>query len=252
MSTVQTAIGRFVWHDHMSDDVEKARSFYNELLGWETEVWKPGEMNYPMIVANGQMHGGFGPAQGGAPAHWLGHVAVESVDDAAARAEAAGGTLLGAPMDIPEVGRMAVIGDPQGAVFSTYTPAGEWTPAEGVFVWDELQTTDVESAKAFYGEVVGWTASDMDMGEGRTYTIFESGEAQRAGCMTLPPGVEAPPHWLAYLGTEDVDASAAKAEKLGGTKLVGPMDIPDMGRFAVVADPTGAVVGLYTSSGAGS
>jgi predicted enzyme related to lactoylglutathione lyase len=252
MSTVETLVGRFVWHDHVSGDSEKARRFYADLLGWETEIWKPGEVDYPMIMANGQMHGGFGPAQGGAPAHWLGHVAVESVDDAARRADAAGGSLLGEPMDIPEVGRMAVLRDPQGAVFSLYTSAGDWNPAEGVFVWDELHTSDVEAAKAFYGEVVGWTASDTDMGESGTYTIFESAGAQRAGCMSLFPGAEAPPHWLTYLGTDDVDRTCAKAEELGATKMMGPMDVPEVGRLAVLADPTGAVFGVFKPSGTGS
>ncbi len=167
MSTVETAVGRFVWHDHMSGDPAAAHSFYSELLGWEIEVWKPGEMDYPMIKVGEAQHGGFGPAQGGAPAHWLGHVAVGDVDDAAARAESAGGRIVAPAMDIPDVGRMVVVADPQGAVLSLFTPAdASWTPAEGVFVWDELMTTDVEGAKAFYGEVVGWESRDMDMGNG--------------------------------------------------------------------------------------
>jgi predicted enzyme related to lactoylglutathione lyase len=64
---VKTLVGKFVWHDNSSTDVEKAKAFYNELFGWELEVWKPGEMDYAMVKANGQMHGGFGAAQGGAP-----------------------------------------------------------------------------------------------------------------------------------------------------------------------------------------
>jgi predicted enzyme related to lactoylglutathione lyase len=244
---VQTAVGRFVWHDHMSGDAAKARSFYSELLGWGTEVWKPGEMDYPMITAHGQMHGGFGPSQGGAPAHWLGHVAVESADEAAQRAEAAGGTILAAPMDIPEVGRMAVIQDPQGAVISAFTSATDSPTSEGVFLWDELLTSDVEGAKRFYADVVGWTTSDMDMGEAGVYTMFRSGDTDRAGCMPLPEGVNVP-HWLTYLATDDVDATIAKAEELGASKLMGPMDIPDVGRLAVLADPTGAVFGLFKPS----
>ena len=119
-----------------------------------------------MISSGGRMHGGFGPAQGGAPSHWLGHVAVESVDGAAERAQAAGGRILAGPMDIPEVGRMVVIADPQGGVTSAFQPeSAEWTPDEGVFVWDELLAEDVEAAKAFYTDVYGWTTGEMDMGE---------------------------------------------------------------------------------------
>ena len=211
MSTVETAVGGFVWHDHMSDDPAAASRFYADLLGWEIEIWKPGEMDYPMIKVGEQTHGGFGPAQG-APSHWLGHVLVDDADAAAGRAEAAGGTIVAPAMDIPEVGRFAVVADPQGAIVSLYAPAGEMTPTEGVFVWDELVTTDVEAAKRFYGEVVGWESRDMDMGNNFTYTLFSSGGADRAGGMPQREGSEGnPPAWLTYLGTDDVDETIEKA-----------------------------------------
>ncbi len=248
MSTVETAVGRFVWHDHMSGDPAATSGFYTQLLGWELEIWKPGEMDYPMIKAHDQTHGGFGPAQGGAPPHWLGHVAVDDVDEAAGRAEIAGGRIVAPAMDIPEVGRMAVVADPQGAVISLFTSAAEPPRSEGVFVWDELMTTDVEAAKGFYGEVVGWTSRDMDMGDGFVYTLFSSGGTDRAGCMARPDGVEAPPHWLTYMGTDDVDATAAKAESLGATTIRSPFDVPGVGRLAIFADPTGAAFGLFKPS----
>ncbi len=252
MSTgVQTMVGRFVWHDHNSADVERAKAFYTQLLGWETETWKPGEMDYPMIKVGDQMHGGFGPAQGGAPSHWLGHVLVDDVDAAVARAESAGGRTLAGPMDIPDVGRMAVLADPQGAVFSVFAPLGEAPSSEGAFLWDELLTTDVEGAKGFYGEVVGWTTNDMDMGEMGTYTLFRrAGDVDSAGCMTMPPGVEAPPHWLTYLATDDVDGTVRRAKELGGNALNEGMDIPNVGRIAVLQDPTGAAFGIFKPSNA--
>ena len=247
MSTVETAVGRFVWHDHMSGDSDAARRFYADLLGWDFEVWKAGEWDYPMIKVEEQTHGGFGPAQGGAPPHWLAHVVVDDVDAAVGRVEAAGGSIVAPAMEIPEVGRMAVIADPQGAVLSLFAPAGDPPASEGVFVWDELLTTDVESAKRFYGEVVGWESRDMDMGNNYVYTIFSSGGADRAGCGTQPDGEQAgPPSWLVYLGTDDVDATLDKAKSLGATTVyMEPMDIPTVGRLAVFADPTGAVVGLF-------
>jgi predicted enzyme related to lactoylglutathione lyase len=246
MSTVETAVGRFVWHDHMSGDPDGARTFYSGLLGWDFEVWKAGEWDYPMIKVGEQTHGGFGPAQGGAPPHWLGHVRVDDPDAAAGRAEAAGGAIVAPAMDIPEVGRMVVVADPQGAVLSLFTPSGETTSAEGVFVWDELLTTDVEAAKRFYGEVVGWESRDMDMGPGGVYTIFSAGGADRAGCMPRPENAaEMPPSWMTYLGTADVNATAAKAKELGANVLMEPFDVMTVGRLAVFADPTGAVVGLF-------
>ena len=245
-ATIQTAVGRFVWHDLNSTDVERAKAFYTELLGWGTEVFKPGEMDYTMISVNGVGHGGLNAVQGGVPSHWLGHVVVEDVDRAVERANGAGGSLVTGPMDIPDVGRIAVLQDPQGATISAFQPSGDDGPlAEGVFVWDELMTTDVESAKRFYAELFGWTTDEMDMG-GDTYTLFESEETSVGGVFASPEDVEAPPHWYPYLRTDDVDASTAKAKELGAKVYVEPMEIPgDVGRFSVLGDPTGATFGLH-------
>jgi uncharacterized protein len=244
MSTVKTAIGRFVWHDHISNDPQKAIRFYSDLLGWQTEIFKTGDVDYPMIKANNSMHGGFGPSQGGAPPHWLGAIATDDVDETCRKAEAAGASVLMPPTDIPDTGRFAVLTDPQGAAFSLYSSASDdWSPSEGVFVWDELHTTDVDAAKAFYRELFGWSVNDQDMGD-FTYTIFESGGEQRAGAMPEPQG-GMPPMWMSYIGTDDVDATCKRAEELGAQKHAGPDDIPGVGRFAVLSDPTGAVFALF-------
>ena len=255
MSTeTQTAIlGKFVWHDHMSGDIEKAKSFYTELLGWDVEEVDVGDEKYPMIKNDGGMHGGFGASQGGAPPHWLGHVAVEDADETAEKVKAGGGTIYFGPSDIPDIGRFFVFADPQGAVLSAFASASppEGPPAEGTFAWDELATSDVDGAKKFYGDVFGWTSKDMDMGGGMIYTIFErpgGGEAGAAGCMALTDEMKSnnvPPNWLVYIGTEDVDASADKAKELGATVYMPPTDIAEVGRFSVLADPTGAAFALF-------
>jgi predicted enzyme related to lactoylglutathione lyase len=244
---VKTIVGKFVWHENNSTDVEKAKSFYSSLFGWGIEVWKPGEMDYAMVQVGEQAHGGFNKAQEGAPSAWIGHVLVEDVDETVRRVEAAGGKILMGPMDIPEVGRFAVFADPQGAVLSAYSPAGDPPNPQGVFVWDELLTSDPAAAKSFYTEIFGWGTKDMDMGGMGTYTLFQrAGEVDVAGCMRLPEGLQAPPHWLVYIGTDDVDKTAAKAKDLGGTVLSEPMDIPNgIGRFAVLQDPAGAVFGIF-------
>ena len=198
----------------MSGDIEKAKSFYTELLGWDVEEVDVGEEKYPMIKNDGGMHGGFGASQGGAPPHWLGHVAVEDADETAEKVKAGGGTIYFGPSDIPEIGRFFVFADPQGAALSAFASSSppEGPPAEGTFAWDELATSDVDGAKKFYGDVFGWTSKDMDMGGGMTYTIFErpgGGEAGAAGCMPLTEEMKSnnvPPNWLVYIGTEDVDA----------------------------------------------
>ena len=245
MSTgVQTATAKFVWHDHGSPDPAKAREFYGALFGWEFETFGPGEMNYEMIKANGQTHGGFGSPPGDPPPHWMGSVLVDSADAAAERAKSAGGTILAEPMEIPEVGRLAVLADPQGAVVAAFSPAGDPPVNEGIFVWDELLTTDVEDAKRFYGEVFGWTSRDMPMGPS-TYTIFmRAGDADVGGLMQRPDE-RIPPNWTTYIGTDDVDATVARANELGATTLNGPMDVPGQGRFAIITDPTGVVFGAW-------
>ncbi len=143
---------------------------------------------------------------------------------------------------------MVVVADPQGAILSLFTSASaDWTPAEGVFVWDELMTTDVEAAKRFYGEVVGWESREMDMGNNFVYTLFVAGGVDRAGCMPRPEGAEEmPPVWLTYLGADDVDATVEKAKGLGAAAVVmEPTDIPTVGRLAVIVDAAGAAVGIY-------
>jgi uncharacterized protein len=142
---------------------------------------------------------------------------------------------------------MAVIQDPQGAVFSAFTPIGEAPPSQGVFLWDEVLTTDPEAAKEFYTKVVGWTAEDMDMGD-MVYTVFSTGEAQRAGCTRLPADAATPPYWQTHLASTDVDRDCSKAEEFGATRFMGPIDVPTVGRVAVLADPTGAAFGLYKPS----
>lgn len=252
MSTeTQTLIGKFVWHDHTSGDVEQAKSFYTELLGWEIEMFDGGGMNYPMIKANGAMHGGFGESQGGAPPYWLGHVAVEDADETAEKVKAGGGTIYYGPSDIPEVGRFFIFADPQGAVVSAFASSGPPPAAEGAFVWHELATSDIDAAKKFYGDVFGWTSRDMDMdmGEGMSYTIFERpGGGDAGGGMPLTADMKehgVPPNWLPYLGTDDVDATTAKAKELGATVHMEPTDIEGVGRFSVLQDPTGAAFALF-------
>ena len=221
MSTqTQTILGKFVWHDHMSGDVEKAKSFYTELLGWEVDAVDVGDQKYPMIKNDGQMHGGFGASQGGSPSHWLGHVAVEDADQTAEKVKAGGGTIYYGPDDIPEVGRFVIFADPQGAVISAFassTPP-EGPPAEGTFAWDELATSDVDGAKKFYGDIFGWKSRDMDMGGGMVYSIFERpGGGDAGGCMALTEDMKSnnvPPNWLVYLGTEDVDGTTGKAKSI--------------------------------------
>jgi predicted enzyme related to lactoylglutathione lyase len=254
MSTVATAAGRIGWHELLTRDIDAAKAFYGQLLGWQTEVFQPGGFDYQMIQSGGQGHGGYLPLDQfapQAPPHWIAYVTVEDIDQVASKTKAGGGTIVFGPSEIPEIGRILVLLDPAGAAIAAIQPAtggGDGMPMpEGVFVWDELATTDVEAAKEFYGDLFGWNAETMDM-EGMPYTIFQRGDRQIAGAMTKMAEDPSPPHWTTYIHADDIDATTAKVSDLGGTVLVEPSDIPGVGRFSLIQDPTGAVVGLYRSS----
>ena len=249
MSTaVDAKIGTVVWHDLLTPDAPAAQAFYAALLGWTYEVWKPGEVDYPMIQAGGAMHGGVVQLSADVPAppHWMAYVAVEDVDATAATARSAGGSVLREPFDIPEVGRTALIADPTGASISLFSGPDSGMPrAQGVFAWEELLTSDVPAAVAFYGSVLGWTSSEMPMGTGAAYTIFANAAGEMVAGGMPNPREGAPSQWLTYLATDDVDATAAKAVSLGGAVHHEPFDVPGAGRIAVIADPTSGVVGLF-------
>jgi predicted enzyme related to lactoylglutathione lyase len=243
VSTIATTVGKFVWHEHVSTDPKRAQSFYTRLFGWGTDVFKPGELDYTMIASRGQNHGGFSTAMEGAPPpHWLSHIRVESLEETIATATGAGGKLAAGPFEMGEVGRIAIIADPQGAYVSAYQPEQEGPVPEGVFVWDELGTTDVDGAQRFYQEVFGWTTSEMGPEYGG-YRIFNRGERGIAGLMTLPDS-SLPAHWQPYVAVDDPDRTTAEAKELGGFALVEPMDVPEVGRIAVLRDPQGATFGI--------
>lgn len=243
MSAAAATVGKFVWHEQVSSDPQQAQDFYTRLFGWQTEVFDSGEGDYSMIAAGGQNHGGFGRAMEGAPPpHWLSHIRVERLEDTIDRATRAGGRLAAGPFEMGEVGRIAIIADPQGAYVSAYEPEGEGPAPEGVFVWDELGTTDADGAQRFYEEVFGWTTSDMGPDYGG-YRVFNRGETGIAGLMTLPDE-SMPPHWQPYVAVDDPDATVARAAELGGSALMEPMDVPAVGRIAVLRDPQGAVFGI--------
>jgi len=243
MSTAATTVGKFVWHEQVSSDPKQAEEFYTRLLGWDTELYKPGETDYLMISGRGHNHGGFATAMEGAPPpHWLSHIRVENLDDTVEKATRAGGKLAAGPFEMGEVGRIAIIGDPQGAYVSAYDPPDEGPAPEGVFVWDELGTTDVDGAQRFYEDVFGWTTSDMGPDYGG-YRIFNREETGVAGLMTLVDA-SIPPHWQPYVAVDDPDATPAMAGELGGSTLAQPTDVPNVGRIAVLRDPQGATFGI--------
>lgn len=256
MSEDNKALGKFVWYDLMTNDVAKAASFYEELVGW---TWKEMEVEgmgtYRMIHAAGTEHGGLVPIrpEDNLPSHWIGYVTVDDVDAAAAKAVELGGKAPVPGTDIPGVGRFAVIVDPQGAAVSPFKPlnwAGEGYEGPGrpgTFVWHELMALDPDAEGQFFCNIFGWSIASVDMGPMGTYYLFKRGDRpdKDAGGMLKNPSGTGPSAWLPYIGVEDVDATAARVEPLGGKVWVQPRDIPNIGRFAVASDSTGAMFALF-------
>jgi uncharacterized protein len=248
--------GKFVWFEHASKDAQKAQAFYGAVLGWKVEPW--GDSGYDMILAGDSldtMIGGYAePTSDRQKSHWISYVSVEDVDAAARAAAANGGNVVEAPYDLSGVGRAARIADPQGAELCLFKndagdppdePAAE-PPPPCRFFWCELHTTDPAAALSFYEKVLGFTHETMDMGPGGAYHILSKGGVGRGGVTGhLSSGVcEGAPHWLPYVAVDDPDATLARARQLGGKIHVGPEDIPGVGRFGVLEDPTGAVLAV--------
>ena len=247
-------LGRFVWYDLMTKDVESAKQFYTELLGWRIER---ADVAYDMIHVGETGIGGMalleGPGTEGVPPHWIAYVGTDDVEACCKRVEAAGGTVRVPPTKIPSgVGRFAVIADPKDAVISAFEASEELDlpsqPQLHTFTWNELHSDDPEGAKAFYGEVFGWSFKSSDMGPMGTYHHVQVGDIDIGGMMALPPDAEAPPAWMPYISVENVDELASKAESLGASTFVAPQDIPGVGRFSVHADPTGATFAFYAGA----
>jgi predicted enzyme related to lactoylglutathione lyase len=248
----QYAPGTFCWTDLTTTDQGAAKVFYGELFGWEAEDIPVGEgVFYSMQRLRGKDVAAISPQpqqqrEAGAPPAWNSYVSVESADAAVERAKQLGGVVHAPAFDVMEAGRMAVIQDPQGAFLMVWEPRQHFGAGlvnePGTLVWNELNTTDPEAAVPFYSGLFGWTIEPFE-GSPEPYLSIKNGDSNNGGIRPLSqPGV--PPHWLVYFGAEDIDESTATVERLGGSKLAGPIDI-QIAKIAVVSDPQGAVFALY-------
>lgn len=240
------AAGTPSWVDHATQDIDASNSFYGRLFGWEDDDQGEEMGHYTLLRKGGKTVAGNMAAMGeGQPSVWTSYISVDDADSTVDVAKKAGAMVFVEPMDVADIGRMAVFADPTGAAIGIWQPktfhGADLANEVGSFVWNELNTRDVPAAKTFYTEVFGWTANDLAM-EGMAYTEWKLGDQTVAGMMAMPDMVpaEVPAHWLVYFGVEDTDTSVAKATELGATTLVPPTDIPP-GRFAVLSDPDGAV-----------
>ncbi|KAB2897536.1 MAG: VOC family protein [Kofleriaceae bacterium] len=252
-----TTTGQNVWFDLMTTDMEGARAFYGEVIGWKTTQWEDADPSQPytMWTMGGDALGGMmalpeEAQQMGAPSHWIAYTTVADVDATVAKAMQLGGRTYVPPTDIPKVGRFAVLADPQGATFALLAPSDEASaPADraGHFSWAELNTTDYESAWKFYAQLFDWKHRDsMDMGPAGTYFMFTDQTGKTKGGMSnVARQMGMPAHWLYYVTVDNVDQTIERIKRAGGKVLNGPMPIPGDDVIAQCQDPQGAFFAIY-------
>jgi uncharacterized protein len=251
--------GDFIWYELMTPDPEGSKAFYDAVIGWTIGDATPEYNGYRMIGAEGGYAGGVLPItpemqQHGARPTWLGYLNVADVDAAVASIERAGGKALMPATDIPNVGRIAMAADPQGAAFyvmKPIPPAGHENEPSTVFspekagrcAWNELSTSDPSAARRFYSEQFGWTSEDfMPMGEHGEYRFIDH-HGLRLGAIAGAMNGQ-PPHWRFYFTVASVSAAKQTAEAKGGKVVTGPMEVPGGGHIIVGFDPQGAEFAL--------
>ena len=254
-------LGRFVWHELLTNDVAAALAFYTKVVGWKTQDFE-GNPSYKLLV------GSRGPSAGvmempeearsmGARPNWTTYIGTPDVDATSNRVEELGGRILRAPADIPSVGRFSIVQDPQGATFALFTsppnspemPGGP--PALGEYSWHELATTDLDAGWAFYAELFGWVKMDsMPMGDMGVYQMFGMGGEMMGGMYVKPPQMQGPPSWLPYAMVKDTRAATATATSLGSMIVNGNMEVPGGDLITMAVDPEGVLFAVHSKQAA--
>ena len=251
-----TLLGRPLWYELMTTDMKSAESFYRNVVGWKTKPFEGAGQPYTMFDRGGdQTVGGVmtRPDEVKAPPFWAMYIGVPQLEETADTITKLGGRAHTEVITVPNVGRMQLMMDPQGAAFYIYEPDSSEHRAEaaaevGEASWHELMTTDWQAAMKFYEQVFGWQRGQaMDMGSMGTYQMFNRPHGQIGGMMNKPPEMaNVPPNWQIYFRVPDVDAAAERIKANGGQILNGPMDVPDGDRIVNAADPQGAAFGLHS------
>jgi predicted enzyme related to lactoylglutathione lyase len=248
--TSQWIPGKFIWHDLITHDVSAVKLFYAGVFGWKFEAL-PGTDRYTVIRHNGEMIGGIAfsdrKVDGKPVSQWVSMMSVPDVDLATSRVRQAGGRVYAGPRDIADRGRLAIVGDPQGAVFGLVRATGGDPPDReagiGDWLWNELWTSDREASGAVYATLAGFELDSHEKVAGKPYTVFKRDGEPRAGLLVNPfPDVS--PLWLPYVRVANPAAVVAKVEGLGGQVLVKPDPEHRGGTVAIIADPTGAEVAV--------
>ena len=248
--------GGFIWYELLTTDADAAQAFYAKVLPWAFADSGQADMDYRIVRAPEHDVAGLMAitpemAEHGARPVWLSYLAVDDVDQSVAAIEQKGGALQMPAMDIPMVGRIAMVADPQGAPLYIMKPTGGGKsmafaydrPRVGHAAWNELHTSDQLGAWAFYGDVFGWSHDgDMDMGPMGQYQFIRHGGM--IGAMMKADPTMGGAGWNTYFRVEDIDAAKTAVEAAGGQVVQGPDEIPG-GDFSMnCIDPQGAAFGL--------
>ena len=252
--------GDFIWYELITSDIAGAKSFYDAVIGWNIADKSDFPNDYRMIgrsdgkFAGGAMQITDEMAQHGARPTWLGYILVDDVDRSVASIEQEGGKTYMPPFDIPGVGRVAMVADPQGAPFyvmKPLPPEGDPNAKSDVFSpdaeqrvgWNELSTSDPVAARRFYGDQFGWTSDEfMPMGEHGEYRFLDH-HGERIGAVAGAMDGR-PPHWRYYIRVPSIAKAKDAAEKAGGTIGMGPMEVPTGDYIVIGIDPQGAEFAL--------
>ena len=247
--------GTPIWYELLSPDPDASKAFYDDVIGWSVGPKPEGDIDYRMIeTAGGEAVGGLmhlSPemVQGGAKPTWLFYIGVDDVDATVAKITAAGGSVHLPAFDMPGVGRLAMVADPQGNPFYVMRgepdePSRSWErTGMGKCNWHELSTTDHAAGNAFYADVFGWTYPDKmtmpgDMGDYVFVAVGGEVMGATAKLHAQPPG------WLFYFRAPDIEEAAAKVAARGGAVHMGPMEVPGGDRVIIASDPHGAMFGV--------
>jgi predicted enzyme related to lactoylglutathione lyase len=228
------------WVDYGAADVEAAKAFYAELLGWSDSGGDPEYGGYLTCEASGQAAAGMGPQQDpDDPPRWTTYFASDDAEQSAARITDAGGTVLVPPMEVGPMGTMVIALDPQGSPFGVWQ-SGQHTGVRiynepGGLIWNEAAVDDPAAARTFYGSIFDLTFDELpDMGG---YATFSRGGDPLGGLSAHQPGM--PKGWSTCFAVASADDAVRKVESGGGKVLMPAQDSP-YGRFAVLQDPWGA------------
>ncbi|MEK7401173.1 MAG: VOC family protein [Gemmatimonadota bacterium] len=254
--------GRFSWYELYTTDTEAAKRFYLPITGWGVQRWDQSSADnpYEMWTAAGAPFAGLMPLTDemkamGAPPHWLAYVEVKNADETLKRATGLGAKVVWGPETIPQVGVLAIMADPQGAIIAILQPVMasegfDGTPVLGKPSWHELLTTDYEAAFKFYSAVFGWTKLDaMDVGGGMMYQMFSAGTGTKpAGGMynRAGPMAKVPPNWLLYMNVRDARGAVGAINRGGGKVINGPMQPPGGDWIVMAMDPQGVAFAVHS------